>query len=151
MEGERRFTNDGHFFFLFSLIWCATKIFNPSLRDFFHYATVSMKRINMITILCASRLCIKVGVTSTSSMPQTYINCQKLHRFSCVLTASSIPSSRGNKISQTAQLSGLIFCSTNVDTHRLWHDFPWFFDTFLTQIYIAHETLKMQGLHSGLL
>ena len=98
----------------------------------------------MITILCANRVCIMVG--DTSSMPQNYINCQKHHRFSGVLTAFCIQSSRGNKISQTAQTLGSHIYSTNVDIHRLWHDIPRFFDAFLRQIYIALETLKLQGL-----
>ena len=86
--------------------------------------TVSIKRANMVTILCASRVCIMVG--DTPSMPQNYINCQKLHRFSCVLLAFSIPSSRGNKISQTTQILGSPNYSTKVDIHRLWHDIPRF-------------------------
>ena len=41
-----------------------------------------------------------------SSMSQNYIYYQKLPRFSCVLTAFCIPSSRENEISQTVQTLG---------------------------------------------
>ena len=126
------------FYFLFSLIWCATKIIQPFPQGFFLNATVSTKRINMLTILCAS-VCIMVG--DSSSMPQNYINCQNLHRFSCVLTAFSIHLSRGNKISQTAQTLGSHIYSTNVDIHRLWHDIPRFLMHFLDKyIYCSRNT-----------
>ena len=74
----------------------------------------------MATNICASRVCMMIEYTS--SMPQNYINCQKLHRSSCVLTTFCIPSSRANKISQTAQPLGSHIYSTNVDIPRLWHD-----------------------------
>ena len=47
----------------------------------------------------------------------------------------------GNKISQTAQTLGCHIYSTNIDIPRLWHDIY----ISLTK-YIAHESLKMQGL-----
>ena len=109
MEGERSFL------FLFTLIWCATKIFQPFPHCVFLYVTFPIKRTNMSATICVSRVCMHA-----SSMRQNYIKCQNLHRPSRVLTAFCIPS-RENKISQTAQTLGSHIYSTNVDIPRLWN------------------------------
>ena len=72
-------------------------------------------------------------------MPQNYRNCQTLHRFSCVLTAFSIHSSRENKGSQTAQTLGSHIYSTNVDIPRLLHDISRFLMRFLDKTYCSRN------------
>ena len=137
VKGERRFTDYCPKTILFSFIWYATSIFQPFPQGVFLYTTVSIKRTNMATNICASRVCMMVG--DTSSMPQNYINCRKLRRCSCALTAFSIPSSRGNKISQTAQTLGSHIYSTNVDIHIIALHSPIFY-AFLREIYVLLTT-----------
>ena len=74
--------------------------------SYFHWSDAQPKFFN--PFLC-------MMVVDTSSMPKKYIYCQKLNRFSGVLTAFSISSSRRNKISQTAQALG---------SHIYWQDIP---------------------------
>ena len=73
----------------------------------------------------------------TSSKPQNCINCQKVHLFRCILTVFSIPSSRENQISQTAQTCVSHIYSTNVDIHCM--TFPIFFIHF-PFIYCSQNT-----------
>ena len=104
-------------FFIFSLIWCATKIFQPFPQGYF------LRDAKQQTWL---QIYVSV-VKDTSSMRQKYINCQTLHRSSCDLTAFCIPSSRKNKISQTAHPLASHIYSTNVGIPMLWHDISRFF------------------------
>ena len=87
---------------------------------FFPSTTFPIKTTNKAATICVSS--VWMLVEDISSMRQNYINCQKLHWSSCVLTAFCIPSSRENKISQTAQTLGSHIYSRNIVIPRLWHD-----------------------------